>query len=593
MFIEKHTSPSEVWAALNSVKGAGWTIGIISGTVNLLALTGAFYMLQVYDRVLLSKSVPTLVVLSLLALGLYVFQGALEIARSQILVRIGGRVDRQLMATAHSAAMRLPLLGRQGADAHQPIRDVDTIRGFLGGQGPVAILDLPWMPLYMAFIFLLHPLLGVVTLGGAVVLIGITLMTERLAREPTRALVNAASHRLSLVEAATRNAEVLRAMGFGHRAMRRFAASSAEHLAAQERLSDLTGGFATVSRVIRLALQSALLGLGAYLAIRGEMSAGSIIACSIASSRAYAPIEIAIANWKGFIAARQSAQRLSTVLKGAAPDAAPLELPRPAESLKVENISVAIPGTQRTVVKSVSFQLKAGQALALIGQSAAGKSSLARALVGVWGVGRGAVRLDGAAIDRWSVEQLGGYIGYLPQDVELFDGTIKENICRFDENASSKAVIAAARGAGVHEMILRLPDGYETRLGDRGMAVSAGQRQRIALARALYGSPFLVVLDEPNSNLDAEGEAALTKAIRGVRTRGGIVVVIAHRPGVLAAVDLVGIMNRGQLAAFGPRDEVLRRVMHPKQGVVAQEERLPGHVAGGKQKGHPRPVVSQ
>jgi ATP-binding cassette subfamily C protein len=589
----KHKTQSEVWAALRSFRGAGWAIGVISGTVNLLALTGAFYMLQVYDRVLLSRSIPTLIALSLLALGLYVFQGALEIARSQLLVRIGGRVDRHLMAAAHEAALRLPLLGRHGADAQQPIRDVDTIRGFLAGQGPVAILDLPWMPLYMAFIFILHPLLGVVALAGAVVLIGITLWTERLAREPTRALVSAASRRLSLVEAATRNAEALRAMGFGHRAMRRFAVSSTEHLAAQERLSDLTGGFAAVSRVIRLALQSALLGLGAYLTIHGEMSAGAIIACSIAASRAYAPIEIAIANWKGFVAARQSAERLSTLLDGAAPRQVPLELPPPVDSLRVENINVAIPGTQRVVVRSVSFELKAGQALALIGQSAAGKSSLARALVGVWGVGRGAVRLDGAAIDRWSVEQLGNYIGYLPQDVELFDGTIKENICRFDETASSKAVVAAARGAGVHEMILRLPDGYETRLGDQGMSLSAGQRQRIALARALYGSPFLVVLDEPNSNLDAEGEAALSKAIRGVRARGGIVIVIAHRPGVLAAVDLVGVMDRGQLKALGPRDEVLRRAVHQEKGGVAREEHVTPQVAQSAQEGQQRPVVSQ
>jgi PrtD family type I secretion system ABC transporter len=587
---DKQTS---VRAALKSLKGAGWAIGIISGTVNLLALTGAFYMLQVYDRVLLSRSVPTLIALSVLALGLYIFQGALEIARSQLLVRIGSRVDRNLMAAAHEAAMRLPLLGRQGVEAQQPVRDVDTIRGFLGGQGPVAILDLPWMPLYLTFVFLLHPLLGGITLAGAIVLIGITLSTEILAREPTRALVKAASQRLSHVEAATRNAEVLQAMGFGHRAMQRFAKSSAEHLAAQEKLSDLTGGFSALSRVIRLALQSALLGLGAYLTIKGQMSAGAIIACSIAASRAYAPIEVAIANWKGFIAARQGAERLSTVFDKISSRPAPLELPPPVASLRVENINVAIPGTQRVVVKSVSFELKAGQALALIGQSAAGKSSLARAIVGVWGLGRGNVRLDGAAMDRWSVEQLGSYVGYLPQDVELFDGTIKDNICRFDEDASSKAVITAAREAGVHEMILRLPDGYETRLGERGTALSAGQRQRVALARALYGAPFLVVLDEPNSNLDAEGEAALAKAIRGVHARGGIVIVIAHRPGVLAAVDLVGIMEHGHLTAFGPRDEVLQATLQPNRNRAAQGGPSMPRTGPSKQKGQQRPAVSQ
>jgi ATP-binding cassette, subfamily C, type I secretion system permease/ATPase len=565
-------------------------MAVISGTVNLLALTGAFYMLQVYDRVLLSKSIPTLVALSILALGLYVFQGALEIARSQLLVRIGSRVDRRLMKGAHAAAMRLALRGRRSTEAHQPVRDVDTIRGFLGGQGPVAILDLPWMPLYVAFVFLLHPLLGIITFAGAIVLMGITAWTERLAREPTRVLVDAASQRISLVESATRNAEVLRAMGFGHRAMDRFASSSDQHLAAQERLSDLTGGFAAVSRVIRLMLQSALLGFGAYLVILGEMSAGAIIACSIAASRAYAPIEIAIVNWKGFVAARQSAERLAGVLDGTDSPQAPMELPGPVESLKVERIGVAIPGTNTQVVKQTSFELKGGQALALIGQSAAGKSSLARAIVGVWDVARGSVRLDGATLDRWSEEQLGRYIGYLPQDVELLDGSIKDNICRFDGTASSKSVIAAARAAGVHEMILRLPDGYETKVGDRGMGLSAGQRQRVALARALYGDPFLVVLDEPNSNLDAEGEAALTKAIKGVCTRGGIVVVIAHRPGVLAAVDLVGVMDRGQLKAFGPRDEVLRRATQPNQAPALQEPSLPAQVAQRRRQGQARPV---
>jgi ATP-binding cassette, subfamily C, type I secretion system permease/ATPase len=595
-YTQTRKAKSEVWSALNSLKGAGWSMAVISGTVNLLALTGAFYMLQVYDRVLLSKSVPTLVALSMLALGLYVFQGALEVARAQLLVRIGGRVDRRLMGSAHSAAMRLALRGRRGVEAHQPVRDVDNVRSFLGGQGPIAILDLPWMPLYVTFVFLLHPMLGIVTLVGAIGLIGITLWTERLAREPTRALVAAATQRSGLVEAATRNAEVLRAMGFGHRALSRFSTSSDRHLAAQEKLSDLTGGFAAVSRVVRLMLQSALLGLGAYFVILGEMSAGAIIACSIAASRAYAPIEIAISNWKGFVAARQSAERLETALHDERAGEQPMELPPPVESLKVERINVAVPDTSQPVVKQVSFELHAGQALALIGQSAAGKSTLARALVGVWETGRGSVRLDGAAIERWSEQQLGRAIGYLPQDVELFEGTIKENISRFDDAATAKEVIAAARGAGVHEMILRLPQGYETRVGERGAGLSAGQRQRVALARALYGAPFLVVLDEPNSNLDAEGEAALTRAIKGVRERGGIVVVIAHRPGVLAAVDLVGIMDRGQLKAFGPRDEVLRRATSQTQTEVAAPDAAPSELAASaparRKRAHVRPAVS-
>jgi ATP-binding cassette subfamily C protein len=355
-------------------------------------------------------------------------------------------------------------------------------------------------------------------------------------------------------------------MGFGHRAMRRFTEASAKHLKAQERLSDLTSGFSATSRVFRLVIQSALLGIGAYLTIRGEMTGGAIIASSIASSRAYAPIEVALANWKGFIAARQSATRLRQVFDGWPSKEAPIELPPPTKSVSVENVAVTIPGTQRTVITGATFELKAGQALAVIGPSAAGKSSLARAMVGVWNPSRGSVRLDGAPLERWSNERIGDHIGYLPQDVELFEGTIKDNIARFEEDPDSKAVIEAAQAAGVHEMILRLPEGYETQLGDRGSALSAGQRQRIALARALYKKPFLVVLDEPNSNLDAEGEEALSKAIQSVRARGGIVTVIAHRPGVLAAVDLIAVVGNGQITAFGPRDEILQKAVkssHP------------------------------
>ncbi len=484
--VKKNKANTETISALGALKGAGLIMAVISGTVNLLALTGSFYMLQVYDRVLSSQSIPTLIALSVLAAGLYLFQGALEVTRSQILVRLGGRVDRQLITAAHDAAMRLPLLGRRGADAQQPIRDVDTIRGFLAGQGPIAILDMPWMPLYLAFIFLLHPVLGWVTAAGALVLIGMTLWTEKVTKQPSQELVSSASNRLAVAEASARNAEVLRAMGFGHRAMRRFAAASTQHLAAQQKLSDITGGMSTASRVFRLIIQSAMLGIGAFLVIGGDMSAGSIIASSIAASRAFAPIEVAIANWKGFVAARQAAARLNTIFAAIPKKAAPLELPAPAKSLTIENLAIAIPGTQRIVMSNVSFELKAGQALAVIGPSAAGKSSLARAIVGVWGLQRGSVRLDGAPLDRWCPERLGEHMGYLPQDVELFDGTITENIARFEDEPDSKKVIDAAQSAGVHEMILRLPEGYETRIGERGSALSAGQRQRIGLgARAL------------------------------------------------------------------------------------------------------------
>lgn len=538
-------------------------MAVISGTVNILALTGSFYMLQVYDRVLASRSVSTLVALSILALGLYMFQGVLEIMRSQILVRLGGRIDRQLMAPAHTAAMRMSLLGRQSGEAQQPVRDTETIRTFLSGQGPIAILDMPWMPLFIGFVFLLHPILGWITLGGAVLLVTMTMLTEYKTKMPTMGLIQSNAKRSSLLDAHMRNAEVLQAMGFGHRALNRFINANQDYLTTQQSLSDITSGFSAVSRTIRLILQSALLGVGAFLVIAGEMSAGAIIACSIASSRAYAPIEVALANWKGFIAARQAAARLSKTVDLANGDDDRLELPAPVKTLSIENITVAIPGSQRAVINGVSMQLNAGQALAVIGQSAAGKSSLARAIVGVWAPARGTIRLDGGDLRSWSPDRLGDHIGYLPQDVELFDGSITDNIARFTDEPDSLQVIAAAQAAGVHEMILRLPDGYETRLGEGGMALSAGQRQRIALARALFGNPFLVVLDEPNSNLDAEGEEALAGAIKSVRDRGGIVVVVAHRSGVLAAVDMVAVMGNGQLTAFGEKNEVLRKAVKP------------------------------
>ena len=560
---------SEVRVAAGVVRPIVVVLIVMSGVVNVLALTGSFYMLQVYDRVLTSRSVPSLVALSLLAAVLFLFQGGLEVVRGQVLVRLASRLDRRLTPLAHGAVMRLrAFTGAQG-NATQPTRDVDSMRAYLSGQGPVAILDMPWMPLYVAFAFILHPVLGWVTVGGALFLIAITLLMERLMRAPGEAAAAMAKRRWAIAEASDRNAEVLRAMGFSHRFTRRLEAVNGEHIAANERLSDLVGGFSVVSKVFRLMLQSALLGLGAYLTIKGEMTAGAIIACSIAASRALAPIEVAIGNWRGFVAARKACDRLDAVLGSLRGESDPLRLPAPVASLKVEAISVAVPGTQTVTLSGVGFDLVAGTVLAVIGPSAAGKSTLARALTGVWPLARGAVRLDGAALASWSPQALGRHIGYLPQDVQLFDGTITENIARFEDQPDSQRVIAASAVADVHEMVLRLPNGYETRVGEGGSVLSAGQRQRIALARALYRDPFLLVLDEPNSNLDADGEKALVKAIERVKARGGIVVVIAHRPTVLSAADKVAVIGGGQLTAFGPKDEVLRKVLRQPLTVPA------------------------
>ncbi len=419
------------------------------------------------------------------------------------------------------------------------------------------------MPIYLGIIFAFHTLLGTVALAGALFLVVLTLLTEILSRSPTTAATNFVMARQGLAETSRRNAEVLVAMGMAGRMADHWGEANDGYLASQQRANDVSGGFGAVSRIVRVMLQSAVLGIGAYLVIHQEATAGIIIAGAILTARAFAPVDLAISNWKGFVAARQSRQRLSKLLDLLPEAAASLQLPPPQKQLSVESVSAAPPGAQKLVVQDVSFALTSGQGLGIIGPSAAGKSSLARMLVGVWLPARGKVRLDGAALDQWAPDALGRHIGYLPQDVELFPGTVAQNIARFDPAPDPASVIAAAEAAGAHDLIVNLAEGYETKIGEQGTGLSAGQQQRIALARALYADPFLVVLDEPNSNLDAEGEAALTQAILRVRGRGGIVVVIAHRPSALEAVDTVLAMAQGRAVAFGPRDEVLSKVLRP------------------------------
>jgi ATP-binding cassette subfamily C protein len=557
-------------AAFQGFRGAVFAVSVISGVINLLGLTGSIYMLQIYDRVLSSHSVPTLVSLSVLMFALYAFYGAFDLLRNQASGRAAILFDRRIAGPVHAAVVNLPLKGASRSTAQQPMRDVDVIRSFLASGGPVAFLDLPWMPVYLAFVFLLHPWLGVMCLSGILLLVLLTLLTERLSREEVQASARADAARKSIADANVRNAETLQAMGFVGRAIDRFEKVNESYLMLQTRASDVIAKLTAVSKFLRLGLQSAILGLGAYLALRGELTGGVIIAASITSSRALAPVEQAIAHWRGFLGARQSFDRLSKTLVGLPAAHRPLALPPPVERLTLENATVCLPGVDRLVLFDVSFEMLGGQALAIIGPSAAGKSSLARAITGVWPLQRGSIRLDGAELGGWSLEELGRHIGYLPQDVTLFEGTIAENICRLEEEKDSVAIIAAARAAGVHEMILRLPDGYETNVGPDGSALSAGQRQRVALARALFRDPFLVVLDEPNSNLDAEGEHALSVAIEGIRNRGGIVLVVAHRPSALNAVDHVAMMSAGRLSAFGPRDEILKKVLlHPVRTAIS------------------------
>jgi ATP-binding cassette subfamily C protein len=431
------------------------------------------------------------------------------------------------------------------------------------------------MPLYLFMCFAFHPWLGIVALCGAVTLVAITLLTELMTREASKAAVGAALLRNGISEGARRNAEVVHALGMAQRIGNRWDQANASYLAHQQRTSDVAGGFGAMSKVLRMLLQSAVLAVGAYLVIDGQATGGIMIASSILTSRALAPVELAIANWKGFVSARQGWRRLKTLLEANAEAEAPLKLPAPCALLSVENAGAGAPGGQRFAVQDVSFHLKAGSALGIIGPSASGKSSLARMIVGVWPTWRGKVRIDGAAIEQWLPEDLGHHIGYLPQDVELFAGTVAQNIARFDPAPKAEAILAAAKAANVHEMILQLPDGYETQVGEAGAALSGGQRQRIALARAIYGDPFLVVLDEPNSNLDNEGEQALTAAILSIRERGGIVVIIAHRPSALAGVDQVLVMAEGRMQSFGPKEEVLSKVLRPVPAPQPAEPRMP------------------
>ncbi len=535
----------------------------ISGIINLLALTGSFYMMQIYDRAIPSQSIPTLAGLSILAIGLYVFQGVFETVRSQILVRVGAGMDRKLAPLAHKVAIDMPRFGFSPSESLERGRDVDTVRSFLGSQGPMALFDLPWLPLYLIFVYALHPYLGALVTGGAFILAMLAIVNELITRKLAATTHQATIARNMIADSNARNAEVMRAMGFSGRAVARFVEANQQHLELQTRSNDLTGTMSAVSRILRMILQSATLGLGAYLTIQGQMSGGSIIACSIAASRALAPVDMAIGNWKNVVNARNAWSRVIDTMVALAAERKPLDLPLASHALKVDKLTVAAPATGRVLLSEVSFELKAGQALGIIGASGGGKTTLVRALTGIWAGLRGSVRLDETDLNQWPEASLSAMIGYLPQDVALLDGSIAENIARLDPNAKPEAVVEAARAAGVHELIAHMSDGYQTQVGTQGETLSAGQRQRIGLARALYGKPFVVIMDEPNSNLDSEGEVALTAAINGVKKRGGIAIVVAHRPSALTAVDLVAVVQQGRMVAMGSKEEILGQNQKP------------------------------
>lgn len=555
--------PEEIRSIVLRYRSAFWTVALLSAMLNVLVLGGSIYMMLVYDSVLPSHSLPSLFGLLVLLIFVYAFQGVFDAMRSRLLADVANGFDRALTARVQKAMTDGALMGmRTSADGLGPMRDLESVRSFLSGAGPSTLIDLPWILFFIVILMLLHFWTGLTALVGGALLVGLTLVTNRVTKAPMERVSMLGAYRNAQAESNLRHAEVLTAMGMRGRMLDRWQKINGYYLSAQRQIGGSITTLGNISKIGRMLLQSLILTVGAILVIYGEASGGAIFASSILSARALAPVDSAIGNWRSFASARLGWRRLCELLQRIPPESEiQTILPKPTSELRVQQLVVAPPGTQRITVQGVDFALHAGDGLAVIGPSAAGKSSLGRALIGVWRPVRGAVRLDGAALDQWSGDLLGESVGYLPQTVELLDGTVAENIARFEIEPKSEDIIAAARIAGVHDMIVSLPQGYETPVGQDGRNLSVGQQQRIGLARALYRDPFLVLLDEPNSNLDADGDTALEQAIGSVRARGGIVIVIAHRPSALTNVNLVLILRDGRMEAMGPRDEILQKLM--------------------------------
>jgi PrtD family type I secretion system ABC transporter len=554
-------SRGEIASVLLASRAAFASTALFSCLVNILMLTGPLFMLQVYDRVLTSGSVPTLVALTGIVIALYAYYGFLEYLRARILVRIGRRVEEKLRDRVFDSMAEHALRRTQGIGG-QPINDLATIRQFLSGQGPFAFLDMPWVPIYLLVIFLMHWVLGVAAVIAAIVIFILAVWSEKATRGPLAEANSAIVKSSIMTDESRRNSEALHSLGMRGAIRKKWSDMQQVALDYQTVANDVGGSLSAASRVLRLMVQSGILALGAYLALQHEISAGAMIAASIIMGRALAPVEQAVASWQQFLGFRKAIERLGIILASVPAVAHRMKLPVPTGKLEVENLVVQMPGAEKPVLQGITFSVEPGKGIGVIGPTGAGKSTLARALVGVMPITRGTVRLDGATHDQRDIDEAGKLIGYLPQDIQLFDGTAAQNIARFDVNADPTKIVQAAQLANVHELIMRLPKGYDTPLGENGARLSAGQRQRVALARCLYGDPVLFVMDEPNSNLDAEGEAALDRAIRVSMERGASVVVIAHRPSALASIQQILVLSEGRTVALGPRDEILRKVLN-------------------------------
>ncbi len=542
------------------------TVGVFSGVANLLQLTVSIYMMQVFDRVLATRNLDTLLYLTVITVAAIGLLALLEAVRSLVMQRIGQWLERRVAPEGFARALESQLRGRPYR--MEALRDLAVVRGYLGSPGALAIYDVPWVPVFLAVIFLLHPVLGMIALAGAVILFALTLISELITSALLRRAGTAAMASQRRAEAMMRNAEVIDSMGMLPAVMGRWQESQAELAPATAKAADRAAVLVALTKFFRLAVQVAILGAGAYLVLQQELTSGASIAGSIIMGRALAPVEQLIGGWKQLVQARQSWKRLKGFL--ALPRIRPqgIRLPAPLGRLAVERVSYAFPGQQAAMIKGVAFGLEPGESLAIIGPSAAGKTTLIRLLTGSLQPSLGAVRLDGADVFTWLREDFGRHVGYLPQDVELFDGSVARNIARMTDG-EPEAIFAAARIAGCHEMILRLPQGYDTEIGEGGQHLSGGQRQLIGLARAVYGAPKLVVLDEPNSNLDGDSEAALIQGLDGLKAQGCTLVLVSHRPALVQGVDKVLVLKDGAAEMFGPRAEVLKKLMQPRPAEVA------------------------
>ncbi|MEO6353755.1 MAG: type I secretion system permease/ATPase [Burkholderiaceae bacterium] len=547
---------NEIAQALSSFKSVFRTIGVFSAIINLLMLVPSIYMLQVYDRVLASRNEITLLMLTLIMLGAYLFMSVLEFVRSFILVRLAAKMDMQLNKRVYTAAFEQNLK-QGGGNAGQALMDLTNIRQFMTGNALFAFFDAPWFPLYLLVIYFFDVWLGVLATFGTVILVVLAYVNERVSHKPLAEANSMAIASSTMATNNLRNAEVIESMGMLPNLQARWFKLHSKFLRLQAEASEKAGIVGAFTKFTRISLQSLVLGLGALLVIEGKISPGMMIAGSILMGRALSPVEQLIGVWKQFASTRSAYERLTKLLAENPAREAGMALPRPLGALSIEGVTAAPPGSKVAVLNGLTFAIAPGDVLGVIGPSGSGKSTLARLMVGVWPAAVGKVRLDGADIYRWNKDQLGPNIGYLPQDIELFAGTVSENIARFGE-IDSEQVIVAAKRAGVHDMILHFPQGYDTRLGEGGAGLSGGQKQRIGLARAMYGDPSFIVLDEPNSNLDDVGEQALVEAITDLRERGKTIVLITHRTSIIGVTSKLLLLRDGAARLFGPRDEVLQ-----------------------------------